>query len=199
MAERGRRSTPANADGGVCVSVRSRGPMHGKKRTSGGARVLESDGRSGVHQRCCGAEMPLSVACKCVRHGCGGVRAGEDLGAKWRMRTPESLATRWQREECCCYDAAVEARKLSLSADTGDVGGALARRRRKKARERGNGDTCASVRRCAAMRCSAIKLRRYDAIALRCDTGWGAWGQLSRGSERERRWLWIQPCGCAEG
>ena len=47
MAERGRRSTPANADGVVCVSVRSRGPMHGKERTSGGARALESDGRSG--------------------------------------------------------------------------------------------------------------------------------------------------------
>ncbi len=175
------------------MSVRAREPIHDKELTSGGARVLESDGRSGVRQRCCGAEMPPSVACKCLRHGCNGVRAGKDLGAKWRMRTPELLATRWQREECCRYDAAVEARKLSLSADTG--GSALARRRRKKARGRGEGDTCASVRLRVAMRCNAIKLRRYDAIALKCDTGWGAWGQLTRWSERESRWLWTQPFG----
>jgi hypothetical protein len=142
-------------------------------------------GVRGVRRRCCGAEMPLSVACRCVRHGRGGMRAGVDLGAKWQMKTPGSLATRWQRDECCCCNAAVEASKLSLPTYTGGVGSAIARRRQQKARERGDGDTCASVRRCTAMRCSAINLR-HDATRLRYDAiRFGEPGGNSRGGASE--------------
>lgn len=87
---RGSRRTPAKGDGGICMSVRAREPMHGKELTSGGARALESDGLSGG---VCGArancrqkktqELGDGAACGCVRHEgdgpCGPVRARGQL------------------------------------------------------------------------------------------------------------------------